>query len=113
DDEEIIIEVGREILEKMGYLVMTARSGQEAVEVYGKVKDQIDMIILDLIMPGMGGGDTYDRLKALNPQVKVLLSSGYTVDGQATEILNRGCNGFIQKPFDIRELSQKIETILH
>jgi len=68
--------------------------------------------VLDMIMPDMGGGDTYDVLKKLNSKVKVLLSSGYSIDGQATEILDRGCNGFIQKPFKMKEFSQKLREIL-
>ena len=64
-------------------------------------------------MPGMGGGKTYDRMKALNPKIKVLLSSGYSIDGQAQEILNRGCNEFIQKPFDMKQVSQKLKMILN
>ena len=69
-------------------------------------------MILDMIMPGMQGGDVYDGIKKINPDVKVLLSSGYSVDGEASEILKRGCNGFIQKPFDISTLSQKVGEIL-
>jgi CheY-like chemotaxis protein len=65
-----------------------------------------------MIMPGMGGGATYDRLKEINPHIKVLLSSGYSINGQAQGILDRGCNGFIQKPFQIKELSQKLREIL-
>jgi len=60
----------------------------------------------------MDGGDTYDKLKKINPDIKALLSSGYSIDGQATEILKRGCDGFIQKPFNIKELSQKIRQVL-
>jgi DNA-binding NtrC family response regulator len=63
-------------------------------------------------MPKISGGEVYDKLKEINPQVKVLLSSGYSVDGQATEILKRGCNGFIQKPFNMGELSTKVNEIL-
>jgi len=63
-------------------------------------------------MPDMGGSDTYDRLKEINPGVKVLLSSGYSLDGQAEDILKRGCDGFIQKPFDLIELSRKIKEVL-
>jgi len=70
------------------------------------------MVILDMIMPEIGGGDTYDRLKEINPNIKALLSSGYSINGQATEILERGCNGFIQKPFNIGELSKKMREIL-
>ena len=70
------------------------------------------MVLLDMVMPGMGGGKTFDRLKEVNTKVKVLLSSGYSIDGQATEILKRGCNGFIQKPFSLEQLSQNIRKIL-
>jgi len=71
-----------------------------------------DLVILDMIMPSMGGGETYDRMKELSPSIKVLLSSGYSINGQAKEILNRGCDGFIQKPFTIKELSNAIRGVL-
>ncbi len=71
-----------------------------------------DMVLLDMIMPDMGGGETYDRMKEINPDIKVLLSSGYSIDGQATEIIKRGCDGFIQTPFDMQGLSQRIRKIL-
>ncbi len=70
------------------------------------------MVLLDMVMPEMGGGEIYNRLKEINPDIKVLLSSGYSIDGQATEILKRGCDGFIQKPFDMLRLSQRIRKIL-
>ncbi|MDY6974204.1 MAG: PAS domain S-box protein, partial [Thermodesulfobacteriota bacterium] len=112
DDQDMVIEVGQKLLEKMGYSVLTAVSGEEAVNIYKKNRDKIDMVILDMIMPHVSGGETYDRLREINPQVKVLLSSGYSIDGQATEILNRGCKGFIQKPFGVYELSRKLREIL-
>jgi nitrogen-specific signal transduction histidine kinase/CheY-like chemotaxis protein len=112
DDEEMIIDVGGQLLEKMGYKVLIAKSGKEATEIYEKNKDKIDMVILDMIMPDMSGGDTFDRLKEINPEIKVLLSSGYSINGQATEILERGCDGFIQKPFNMKQLSRKIKEIL-
>ncbi len=96
----------------MGYQALVARSGKEAIKIYEKYKDKINLIILDMIMPDMGGGKTYDRIKEINPDIKVLLSSGYSIEGQATEILKRGCNGFIKKPFNIKELSHKIREIL-
>ena len=108
----MIIDVGREILKTLGYQVLLARGGKEAIEVYKANKDRIDMVILDMIMPDMGGGETYDLLKEINPQIKVLLSSGYSIDGQAQEIMERGCNGFIQKPFDVKQLSAKIRKTL-
>ena len=112
DDEDMIIEVGAEILEALGYKVLTARSGPEALEVFKTNKGQVDIVVLDMIMPGMGGGDAYDQLREIEPNVKVLLSTGYSLRGEASEILKRGCNGFIQKPFNIKMLSQKLREIL-
>ena len=112
DDEDMIVDVGEEMLKEMGYKVLVARGGKEAVEVYAKCKEEIDLVILDMIMPDMGGGEAYDRMKEKNPKVRVILSSGYSIDGQATEILERGCDAFIQKPFNIKEMSGKIREIL-
>jgi CheY-like chemotaxis protein len=72
----------------------------------------IDLVILDLVMPGLDGGATFDRIRQIAPALPVLLSSGYSINGQAAEILERGCNGFIQKPFDINELDRKIRSVL-
>ena len=112
DDEGMIIDVGEEMLKALGYAVLVAKSGKEALELYRKNRDNIAMIILDMIMPDIGGGETYDRMKEMNPDIKVLLSSGYSIDGQAEEILQRGCNGFIQKPFNMKQLSRRIREIL-
>ena len=112
DDEEVVVTVGRQMLEKLGYAVLTAAGGKEALNTYKNSNTKIDLVILDMIMPDMGGGETFDRLKERNPNLKILLSSGYSINGQATEILRRGCNGFIQKPFDLKKLSQKIRKIL-
>ncbi|MGD9240676.1 MAG: PAS domain S-box protein [Desulfobacterales bacterium] len=112
DDEEMIIKVGAELLEELGYKVLGARSGQGAIKLYKKNADKIDLVIMDMIMPGMGGGETFDRLKKINPDIKVLLSSGYSINGQASEILERGCDGFIQKPFNLNQLSEKIQGII-
>ena len=112
DDEDMIIEVAEELLKRLGYMVLTAGSGKEALKIYEENSQQIDLVVLDMIMPNMGGGDTYDGLKTLNSKVKVLLSSGYSISGQATEILDRGCSGFIQKPFRVKEFSQKLREIL-
>jgi CheY-like chemotaxis protein len=112
DDEDLILEIGKEMLEKMSYKVLVARDGEEALQIYRENTNSIDLVILDMIMPVMGGGETFDRMRELNPNGKFLLSSGYSVDGEATEILERGCDGFIQKPFNIKELSAKIREIL-
>jgi two-component system, cell cycle sensor histidine kinase and response regulator CckA len=112
DDEEMVLSVGVKTLEKLGYAVLAAQNGQEAVDVYRANKDKIDLVILDIVMPIMGGGQAFDLMREINPKVKVLLSSGYSIEGQATDILNRGCNGFIQKPFKINDLSDKIIEIM-
>jgi two-component system cell cycle sensor histidine kinase/response regulator CckA len=82
------------------------------VDIFSRSAERIDMVVLDMIMPDLGGGLVFDRLKAIKPDVKVLLSSGYSLTGQAEEILSRGCSGFIQKPFSIEQLSSKIREIL-
>lgn len=112
DDEQMILEVGGQLLERLGYRVFTAGSGPEALELYAARKGEIDLVVLDMIMPGMSGGETYDCMREIDPEVRVLLSSGYTLDGQAQEILDRGCQGFIQKPFDLKALSRKIRQAL-
>jgi len=115
DDEDIIIDVGKTMLNRMGYNVLIAGNGEEAVEIIRKgleTSPPPDLTILDMIMPDMGGGETFDRLKEIAPDLKVLLSSGYNINGEAKEILARGCNGFIQKPFDIHALSLKIREVL-
>jgi CheY-like chemotaxis protein len=112
DDEEMIIEVSRELLEVSGYRVFLAKSGREAIEIYKEKQGEIDVIILDMIMPGMGGGETFDVLKTTNPDVRVILSSGYSINGNAMEIMKRGCKAFIQKPFQMGDLSGKIRKAL-
>ena len=113
DDEQVVLEVGMKMLEKIGCTTVAACNGDEAVRVYKEMADRIDLVVLDMIMPDMSGGAAYDALKEVNPEVRVLLSSGYSLNGEASEILKRGCNGFIQKPFSIQELSVKIAHILH
>ena len=112
DDEKMIIEVGRKMMESLGYAVVAAGKGDEALTLYRKRHDHIDLIILDMIMPYMGGKEVFNRIKEINPKAKVLLSSGYSLNGQAQEIMAQGCSGFIQKPFDTVELSRKIREIL-
>lgn len=112
DDEKVIIEVGQAMLEELGYRALSAGSGQEALDLYKKQREEISLVILDMIMPGMGGRETYDRLKEVDGDVKVILSSGYSINGQARETLDRGCSGFIQKPFALEELSRKVGKVL-
>jgi CheY-like chemotaxis protein len=112
DDEEMILEVGRAMLETLGYRVITANDGNQALARLSEKGPPIDLVVLDLIMPGMDGGQTFDKIREVQPRLPVLLSSGYSINGMASGILERGCNGFIQKPFKIHELSQKIRDVL-
>ena len=112
DDEEMVLESGEHMLKHLGYEVLLANDGQEALELYKKNQDKIDLVLLDMVMPVMGGGEAFDRMKEINTNVKVLLSSGYSIEGEAKEILNRGCDAFIQKPFKLEHFSQKIKKLL-
>jgi signal transduction histidine kinase len=112
DDEPMIIEVGTLILTEIGYDVLTAFGGEEAIRIYEEKWAEISLVIIDLIMPGMDGGTTFDRIKEINPKAIVLLSSGYSMDGQAEKVMRRGCNGFIQKPYRMQNLSMKIRELI-
>ena len=112
DDEEETIQVEELMLKELGYSVLPALSGQEAVMLYKENMVGLDLVALDMIMPEMNGKDTFDELKRLNPKVKVLLVSGYSLNKQIEELMERGCDGFIQKPFDIVQLSQKLREVL-
>ena len=112
DDEQSNITVMVEMLEMLRYRVLPAGSGQEAVAVYSQKGKEIDLVILDMIMPGINGGRTFDILREINPDVAVILASGYSVEGEARSIINRGCRGFIQKPFHMQELSRKVRDVL-
>ena len=112
DDERFIIEIAGEWLRELGYRVLEASSGQEALSLYEAHREGIDLVILDMVMPGMDGGETFDRLRALDPNVRVLLISGYGLNDRIREIRRQGCRGFLQKPFTILQLSEKIKAIL-
>jgi CheY-like chemotaxis protein len=112
DDEAPIIDVGHEMLCKLGYKVLVANSGAAAIDIYRKNRDSIGLVILDMIMPGMNGSETFDCLKKIDTNVSVLLCSGYSINGEATTIMQKGCRGFIQKPFNLVQLSHKIRQSL-
>jgi len=112
DDEEMVIDVGQAMLENLGYRVISVGNGQAAIDAVIAQGMRLDLVILDLIMPDMDGGKTFDRIREIQPQMPVLLSSGYALNGQAEEIIRKGCNGFIQKPFNISDLSQKVRKVL-
>ncbi len=112
DDEEYILNADKAMLNELGYEVLLANGGKEALRVFDENKDRISLLILDLIMPDLSGEIVYDRIKSLRPDIRVILSSGYSIEGQAESILKRGCDGFIQKPYNLNQLADKIKRIL-
>lgn len=112
DDDDEIISVGRKILASLGYTVLVAGGGQSAVDLFIDQHERIDLVILDYVMPGMGGREVFDALIQIQPDVNVLLSSGYSSTDQVAALIERGCRGFIQKPYDTVKMSRTIRTIL-
>jgi len=108
DDEEMVLTVGSLMLQKLGCNVLTANRGQEAIDVFKK--NEVDFVVLDMQMPGMSGYEIYHQLKKIQPKVKILLASGYTGDQSEKRIESIGFNGYLQKPFTLKQLSEKIET---
>jgi DNA-binding response OmpR family regulator len=108
DDEEPIRAFAKDTLEAHGYRVLLARDGSEAVELFRKYNGSIGLVILDMVMPNMGGRETFKKLKELNPDTRALLSTGCGQNGHAQEILESGGLGFIQKPYQINTLLSKV-----
>jgi CheY-like chemotaxis protein len=112
DDDKICLDVSTLMLKKLGYTVLEARDGKEAIEVYQKYQDKVDLVILDMKMPH-NGGHTFEQLKKINADLKIILTSGYTEDYSIRELSKQGCAAFLQKPFNIKALSQKIRDALN
>jgi PAS domain S-box-containing protein len=112
DDEAVVLEVTAAMIRRLGYTVLTAPSGRKAVENFSEHADRISVVILDMIMPEMSGGEVFDQLKRINPRVKVILASGFSMEGQAREIMNRGCDGFLQKPFTLEDISVRLRSLI-
>lgn len=108
----MIREVTTKLLESLGYWIYAAGSGQEAIAMFMEKRNDIDFVILNMIMPGISGGKTFDRLREIHSEIKELRSGGYSINGDAKHILDCGCNGFIQKPFPLQKLSWKIREMM-
>jgi len=96
DDEEMVIKVTKDMLAGLGYRVLTARSGPEALEIFESTSKGIDLVLLDMIMPGMNGEQIFEKLKEIRPDVRVILCSGYSLNGQAAGIMAKGCRAFLE-----------------
>lgn len=112
DDEPIVKDMWGDYLHDAGYRVLLAEDGGEGIEIFSRMKDEIDIVILDFVMPRLGGEEMLKKLKEIDPNVKVLFTSGYSENGQAKEIIRKNANGFIQKPAQLEKLGQKIRSIL-
>ncbi|MHA2172384.1 MAG: response regulator [Candidatus Kariarchaeaceae archaeon] len=111
DDDKFCLDVGVKMLKRLGYTVLESRDGHEAIEVYKKNQNRVDLVILDMKMPH-NGGLTFEQLRKMDTDVKIFITSGYTEDHRIMELINQGCDGFIQKPFSLSGLSQIVEKAL-
>jgi len=112
DDEEAIRELAEDILTRFGYKVLMASDGETALEIYREKKEEINLVILDIIMPGMGGRKCLEELLKMNPKSRIIIASGYFINGPAKEVLKAGAKGFISKPYDMRGMLQTVRKIL-
>ena len=112
DDEDFVRELGARILTKHGYTVLQAVNGREALDLFKKERSRISLVILDLIMPEMGGTECLKELLKIDPQVKVLVASGYSADASVKETIQMGAKGFVTKPFRVKELLRDVRRIL-
>lgn len=112
DDQEVIRSVSKEMLELIGYNVLVAESGAEGIALFAAHAAEIDLIILDMIMPGMSGSEAFQRLRAIRPDIRIILASGYSLEGEVADVLSWGCQGFLQKPFHSTQLAQKVAEVI-
>ena len=111
EDEETILEITRAFLERLGYRVLEARTGKEGVEMARTHSGEIDLALLDIKLPDIPGDKVYPLIMKARPGMKVIVSSGYSIDGPAREILDAGADGFIKKPFSVKSLSEKLKEV--
>ena len=112
DDEEMLLNSTSKLLSRRGFNILTAAGGRQAIEIFKEKRNQIDLVILDFIMPEMDAWDVFSELKRMNPDIRVLLASGYSEQGGISEVLSAGAKGFVQKPFDLDELCRNIRNTL-
>ena len=112
EDEHLVREVTQRILERSGYIVLTASNGKEALDVYTRKKEKISLVILDLIMPEMGGRQCLEELREIHPNVKILISSGYPVNEVEKKVIESGARGFVYKPYTIKKMLAAVRDTL-
>jgi two-component system cell cycle sensor histidine kinase/response regulator CckA len=112
DDDPAVLEACASMLTLLNYVPVCAGSGEAAVDIFSRRSSEIDLVVLDLILTDLSGAEVFDRIRAIDPSVRVLLASGYSLDGEAAGMLERGCDDFIQKPFSMEQLSLKLGDLL-
>ena len=112
DDEEEIREITQEALGRFGYAVITVSSGEEALELYSTKSNEIDLVIMDLWMPGMGGRKCLQELIQIDPKIKVIISSGHSINGQVKKVIDSGAKGYVGKPFQLADLLNTLRAVL-
>jgi CheY-like chemotaxis protein len=110
DDEDAVRRLGKAALERYGYSVLLAGDGYQAIDVFSRVAEQLLIVVLDMAMPGMGGEETFRRLRAIRPDVPVLLSSGYDELEAARKFPAGGIAGFLKKPYTVVQLAEKVKA---
>jgi len=110
DDEEVVLDVGTMMLEKIGYQVLGARNSAEAVEIFKQ--NEIDLVLLDLKLPDESGAETFKKIRAIDPDARVILSTGYNETQEVFELMDLGCRGLLQKPFSLEGLFEKVAEAL-
>jgi len=112
EDEDMVSDVTKRILERSGYTVLTAANGKEALNLYEKETDRISLVIIDLIMPEMGGKQCLEELRKIDSDLKILVTSGYPVDGPTKEAIKSAAADFLGKPYGMKEILRAVRDIL-
>ena len=112
EDEDMVSDVTKRILERSGYTVLTAANGKEALNLYEKERDIVSLVIIDLIMPEMGGKQCIEELRKIDSDLKILVTSGYPVDGPTKEAIESAAADFVGKPYNMKEILRAVRDIL-
>lgn len=113
DDDDTVLDVGMMMLERMGYQVLGAKNSSEAIDVYRANRGGIDLVLLDYNLSGESGADTFKKLREIDPNARVVLSTGTCENQEIRDIMRHGCRGMIQKPFGLDALAEKIHLALN
>jgi DNA-binding NtrC family response regulator len=112
DDESTVLALARDVLEVHGYRVVTARNGEEALRIFRERCREIDLVLLDLTMPVMGGVECFRKMREIDPRVRVVISSGFSSESTAADVLREGALDYLQKPYDIEHLARMVASAL-